>query len=207
MESKDKMIGCGYNPAEMEKHKRRIRFSKKFIAAILAASIIGVGIGEFQLHKKNEVNRVKGYLDDFLTEDNYVDLSKISTDYAISNFDGKYLYKALKNSDIKYVRITSDYIFDIENGVQVGPFKQMTGINKEMLLGYDEEGKPVYDGYEPIRTVIDGKLSYVLPPEYTLEEISVLAEPFDYERLMDCEVIVRENNYEDSYSLSLEKKK
>lgn len=195
------------NKKEKKESKRKIKFGKRFIATIVAASIIGAGIGGFQLHKKNEVNRVKGYLEDFLTEDNYVDLSKISTDYTISSFDGKYLYEALKNSDVKYVRITSDYIFDIENGVQVGPFKQMTGMNKDKLLGYDDEGKPVYDGYEPIRTIVDGKLTYVLPPEYSLEEISVLAEPFDYERLMDREVVVRENNYEDSYSLSLEKKK
>lgn len=193
---------------DKKKNKHNFRFGKRFIACVVAASIVGAaGIGGFHLYKKNEVARVKGYLEDFLTEDHYVDLSKISTDYDIRSFDGKYLYEALKDSDISYVRITSDYIFDIYDGVHVGPFKQMTGMNKSKLLGYDDNNNPVYDGYEPIRTVKNGKLEYVLPEEYELEEISVLAEPFDYERLMDREVVVRENNYEDSYTLSLEKKK
>lgn len=195
-----------YETDETGKKKHHFRFGKRFIAAVLAGTIM-LGVGGYHLHKRQEVVRVKNYLEDFLTEDNYVDLSKISTDYDIRSFDGKYLYKALQEVDVDYVRITSDYIFDIHDGVHVGPFKQMTGMNKNKLINHDFEGNPVYEGYEPIRTVKNGKLEYILPEEFELEEISVLAEPFDYERLMDREVVVRENDYEDSYSLSLEKKK
>ena len=61
-----------------------VKFGKRFVAGLLAVSLIGgATFGGFHLYKKSEVNRVKGYLEDFLTEDNYVDLSKISTSYDI----------------------------------------------------------------------------------------------------------------------------
>ena len=75
---------------------KNIKFGKKFIAGILAISIVGSGaVGGFHIYKRSEINRVKGYLEDFLTEDNYVDLSKISTTYDIKNFDGEYLDDAI----------------------------------------------------------------------------------------------------------------
>ena len=148
----DELILLGYNDSEIaerlsepdffshrfrgedkERNKHHFRFGKKFLAGIIAASLIGAGIGGFHLYKKQEVARVKGYLEDFLTEDHYVDLSKISTSYDIKGFDGKVLYDALQETDVDYVRITSDYIFDIYDGVHVGPFKQMTGIEFQTI--------------------------------------------------------------------------
>ena len=224
----DEMILCGYSDAEIaerlddpdylhehfvekkkkekeakKNNKHRIRFGKRFLACLLAGVTIGCGIGGFHLHRKHEIARVKNYLEDFLTEDNYVDLSKISRDYDIKDFDGQYLYEALKDSDIKYVRITSDYI--VNEGYE-GPIKQMTSMNKDVLLGYDDFSEPVYEGYEPIRRIVDGKVVYDIPEGYTLEEVNILTEPTSRENVYNSAVIVRENNYEESYSLSLEKK-
>jgi hypothetical protein len=156
------------------------------------------------LHRKNEIAKVKNYLEDFLTEDHYVDISKIGTDYSISTIDGQYLYEAVKDSDINYVRVAGDYITN--NGYE-GPFKQMTAMNKDVLLGYDDFGEPVYEGYDPIKRIVDGKLIYEVPDGYTLEEVSITPEAVSSESIVNSAVVVRKNNYEESYSLSLEKKK
>ena len=93
---------------------KNLRFGKKFVASILSVGILaGATFGGLELYKKHEVNRVKGYLNDFLTEDNIVDLSCIDKSYDIKGFKGEYLYEALKGSDIKFVRIDDTYVFDI----------------------------------------------------------------------------------------------
>ena len=187
---------------------KNLRVSKKIACALLSVGIVASGtLGGMKLYKTHEVNRVKGYLNDFLTEENYVDLSKISTAYDIKGFSGETLYEALQGVHPRYVRIGDEYIFDIYDGVVVTPFKQMTAMDKSQLMGYDDDGNPVYVGYEPIRNSGDDGISYDYPDGYELEEVSVIQEPFDYERLFDREIVVRENEYEKSYSLSLERKK
>ena len=82
-----------------------LKFGKRFLAGILAVSIMGgVTFGGFHLYKRHEINRVKGYLEDFLTEDNYVDLSKVSRAYDIKSFNGEYLDDAMEELGVKYVR-------------------------------------------------------------------------------------------------------
>ena len=67
-----------------------IKFGKSFVARLLAVSLIGEATWcGFHLYKRSEIGRIKGYLDDFLTEDNYVDLSKVSTSYDIRSFTSK----------------------------------------------------------------------------------------------------------------------
>lgn len=184
---------------------KNIRFGKMFISGIVATSIIGTSvIGGFHLYKRSEINRVKGYLEDFLTEDNYVDLSKISTDYSIRNFDGEYLDDAMEELGVKYVRITDTYVYD---GNHVTPFVQMNAVNYDKVLFTDKDGNIYYEMYEPVRNVSSEGVYYSVPDGFELEEISVIAEPYRYERLADTEVVVNKNDYEDSYSLSLERKK
>lgn len=183
---------------------KNIKFKKSILVKVLALSIIGYsGYQAFQLHKNNEIKRVKGYLEDFLTEDNYVDLSKISSDYNITNFSGETLSDVLKDSDIDYVRLTDSYVY---NGSHVTSFKQKSAINYNNLIGTLDNGESVYEGYEPIRNSIDGNVTYDIPNEYTLEDIYVNAEPVRYNELENMEINVIENNYEDSYSLVLERK-
>ena len=88
---------------------KNLVIKKSLLVGTMSLSILG---SKYRVVKDPEVIRVKGYLEDFLTEANYVDLSKISTSYDIKNFSGEDLVKALSDSDIKYVRITDDYIYD-----------------------------------------------------------------------------------------------
>ena len=111
--------------------------------------------------------------------------------------------KALSDSDIKYVRITDVYIYD---GKHVEPFFQKTAMNYKHILGIDDNFKIVYEGYEPIRNVVDGSLVYEIPKGYKLTDIEVIAEPVRYDELASKEIVVTENDYEDSYSLSLKRK-
>lgn len=182
---------------------KNLKFGKRFIAGILAASIIGCGIGGYHLHKRNEINRVKGYLEDFATEDNYVDLSKISTAYEIYDFSGEVLRSALEEMDIDYVRITDSYIYD---DVHVETFKQKNAVNYSNVLWTDGNGNPMYEMYEPIRMSSDSGVTYDVPEGFTLEDIDVIAEPIRYSDLNDKTVSVNENNYESSYSLELKRK-
>lgn len=173
---------------------------KSLLVGTMSLSILG---SKYRVVKEPEVIRVKGYLEDFLTEDNYVDLSKISTSYDIKDFSGEALAKALADSDIKYVRITDDYIYD---GKHVEPFLQKTAMNYKHILGIDDNFKIVYEGYEPIRNVVDGLIVYEIPKGYKLTDIEVIAEPVRYDELASKEIVVTENDYEDSYSLSLKRK-
>ncbi len=179
---------------------KNLVIKKSLLVGTMSLSILG---SKYRVVKDPEVIRVKGYLEDFLTEDNYVDLSKISTSYDIKNFSGEDLVKALSDSDIKYVRITDDYIYD---GKHVEPFLQKTAMNYKHILGIDDNFKIVYEGYEPIRNVVDGSLVYEIPKGYKLTDIEVIAEPVRYDELASKEIVVTENDYEDSYSLSLKRK-
>lgn len=182
-----------------------LKFGKKFVAGLLALSIIGGATwGGFHLYKKHEINRVKGYLEDFLTEDNYVDLSKVSTSYNIRNFDGEYLDDAMEELGIKYVRLTDTYVYD---GSHVTPFQTLSAINYDSVSWVDEDGNPYYEMYEPIRVPSEGGVGYIYPEGFELIETDVVTEPYRYYRLENTEVVVRENDYDDSYSLSLEKKR
>ena len=183
---------------------KNLKFGKKFIASILAVSIIGTSVGGFHLYKKAEVNRVKGYLEDFLTEDNYVDLSKISQNYDIKGFNGEYLDDAMEEVGVQYVRLTDTYVYD---GNVVTPFKQMNAVNYDNYIWTDSEGVDYYEMYEPKRNLTDSGLTYSYPEGFVLEEIKVIAEPLRYEGLENTEVIVIENDYDDSYSLVLNRKK
>lgn len=179
---------------------KNLVIKKSLLVGTMSLSILG---SNYRVVKDPEVIRVKGYLEDFLTEDNYVDLSKISTSYDIKNFSGEDLAKALSDSDIKYVRITDDYIYD---GKHVEPFLQKTAMNYKHILGIDDNFKIVYEGYEPIRNVVDGSLVYEIHKGYKLTDIEVIAEPVRYDELASKEIVVTENDYEDSYSLSLKRK-
>lgn len=182
-----------------------LKFGKKFIAGLLVVSLVGGGIvGGLHLHKKSEINRVKGYLEDFLTEDNYVDLSKVTSSYDIKGFDGEYLDDAMEEVGVSYVRLTDTYVYD---GKHVVPFKQMNAVNYNNYLWTDKDGNDYYEMYEPIRCSTEDGVVCVVPEGFQLEEIEVIAEPFRYDRLEDTEIVVRENDYDDSYSLSLERKK
>lgn len=183
---------------------RNIKFGKKFIASLLTLSIIGssVGIG-MHLYKKHEIQRVKGYLEDFLTEENFVDMSKISRDYEIKDFSGEILASALEELDVSYVRFNDSYVY---NYPHVEGFDQKTATNYDVILGIDANGNPVYEGYEPIRIPSEDGLVYSYPDDYVLEDIHVYAEPIRYDELGDREIKVIENQYEESYSLVLEKK-
>jgi len=52
---------------------KNLKFGKRFLAFVLAFTVITSTLGIYRLKKIKEVNRVKGYLEDFLTEDNYID--------------------------------------------------------------------------------------------------------------------------------------
>jgi hypothetical protein len=182
-----------------------LKFGKRFIAGLLAVSIIGGATwGGFHLYKKSEISRIKGYLEDFLTEDNYVDLSKVSTSYDIRSFNGEYLDDAMEELGIKYVRLTDTYVYD---GSHVTPFQTMSAINYDNVSWVDEDGNKYYEMYEPIRVSGEDGVQYIIPDGFTLEESSAIVEPYRYYRLYDTEIVVSENYYEESYSLSLERKK
>ena len=155
------------------KNKRNLRFGRRFAAGLLSVGILaGATFGGFALHRTHEVNRVKGYLDDFLTEDNYVDLSCIDKSYDIKGFKGEYLREALEDSDIDYVRIDDTFIFDIYDGVHIGTFKTK--------LAYNEENDEYFD---PIRNNTGNGLEYSYPEGFELVDLELTPEPFDYERL------------------------
>lgn len=182
-----------------------LKFGKRFIAGLLAVSIIGGATwGGFHLYKKSEISRIKGYLEDFLTEDNYVDLSKVSTSYDIRSFNGEYLDDAMEELGIKYVRLTDTYVYD---GSHVTPFQTMSAINYDNVSWIDEDGNKYYEMYEPIRVPGEDGVEYIYPEGFKLLETDVVTEPYRFYRLEDTRVVVNENDYEDSYSLSLEKKR
>lgn len=185
---------------------KNIKFGKKFIAGMLAFSLLGGSVvGSYQLYKKSQINRVKGYLEDFLTEDNYVDLTNISSDYKIEGFDAKYLDDAMEELGVKYVRITDSYIY---NGSHVTPFVHVGGINYDNVLFTDQDGNQYYEMYEPIRSTTTDGVEYYVPDNFILEEYETIAEPVRYDDLDGREVVVRDSDYEEgSYVLSLERKK
>ena len=80
---------------------------------------------------KIERVRIKGYLEDFLTEDNYVDLSKVSKAYDIRSFNGEYLDDAMDELGVKYVRLTDTYVYD---GKHVTAFETMSAVNKDKII-------------------------------------------------------------------------
>lgn len=182
---------------------KNVNIGKRFLAGILAATMIGCGIGGMKLHKKNEVNRVKGYLSDFLTEENYVDLSKISRLYDVAPFSGEALYEALQSIDVDYVRITDAYIYDDPH---VETFTQMNAVNYSNNLGIDQNGNIMYEMYEPTRNVGPKGVIYEIPEGFTLESIEVIAEPIRYNELAGKTIDVINNEYEDSYTLVLNKR-
>ena len=182
-----------------------IKFGKRFVAGLLAISLIGgASFGGFHLYKRSEIGRIKGYLEDFLTEDNYVDLSKVSKAYDIRSFNGEYLDDAMDELGVKYVRLTDTYVYD---GKHVTAFETMSAVNKDKVIYVDQDGNEYYDMYEPIRVPGENGVEYIYPEGYELIETDVITEPYRYYRLEDTEVVVRENNYEESYSISLEKKR
>ena len=152
--------------------------------------------------KKKEIERVKSYLEDFMTEEGYVDLSNISTDYEIYSFDGKYLKLALDDMNVEHVRITDSYVF---NGDYVDGFPVMLAFNYNNLLGYDNDGNPVYETYDPIRMSSEDGVDYYYPEGFTLVEVKDNVNPIFYNQLEDREVSVKKQD--DSYTLSLNMKK
>lgn len=182
-----------------------IKFGKRFVAGLLAVSLIGGATwGGFHLYKRSEIGRIKGYLEDFLTEDNYVDLSKVSKAYDIKNFNGEYLDDAMDELGVKYVRLTDTYVY---NGSHVTPFQTMSAVNYDKVTYVDKDGNKYYDMYEPIRVPSEDGVEYIYPEGFELVETDVIAEPYRYYRLEDTEVVVTDNSYEESYSISLEKKR
>lgn len=163
-----------------------------------------IGIGAMQIHKTSEVNRVKNYIDDLTNEENYVDLSRVSFDYDIKDFEGKYLRLALEQSDVDYVVIDDTIIY---NGDQIGTFKIVDSIN-DVLIGYDDNNEPVYEGKSVAVNNIDGKFVYEIPEGYHLREIDITAGakgPYKYEVLDNYHINVVEDY--GAYGLSLSKHK
>ena len=167
---------------------KNLKFGKKFVCTLLSVGIIaGVTVGGMKLYKTHEVNRVKGYLDDFLTEDNYVDISCVDKNYGIKGFDGKYLREALEDTDIDYVRIDDTFVFDIYDGVHIGTFKTIWAYNEEL------------DRYiDPTRVKTEDGIEYIYPDGYKLVELELTPEPFDYERLdgVKVEVVNESEDYD-----------
>ena len=180
---------------------KNLKFGKRFLAFVLAFTVITSTLGIYKLKRIKEVNRVKGYLEDFLTEDNYIDLSKISSDYAIESFSGKALHEALQDIDASYLRITDSFICDNDK-----IFTVKNAINYSNILWEDKDGSPVYEMYEPIRMTSDGGVFYIIPEGFTLEDIKVKSPNINYFQLDDTRIIVYKNDYESSYSLELKKK-
>ena len=113
---------------------KNMKFGKKFACGLLSVGILaGATFGGLALHKTHEVNRVKGYLEDFLTEDNYVDISCVDKNYGIKSFKGEYLREALQDMDVDYVRIDDTFVFDIYDGVHIGTFKTMMAYREELM--------------------------------------------------------------------------
>ncbi len=178
------------------------KINKKIVAGALIAAIIGTGIGGYHMHRNHEVARVKGYLEDFLTEDNYVDLSKVSGEYKISDFDGDTLRKVLEEMNIDYVRINDAFIYDKNH---VLPFTHKNAVNYNKVV-WNDGTQDIYEMYEPIRVPSSKGVTYQIPEGFVLEDVAEIAEPIRYEDLDDKEIRVLKNNYEDSYSLTMEKK-
>lgn len=181
---------------------KNLKLGKKFLAGVLVAAVIGTGIGGYHMHKKAEINRVKGYLEDFLTEDNYVDLSKVSSTYDIASFDGKYLQAALEQLDVSYVRINDSFIYD---DAHVETFPHMNAVNYNNVL-WNDGTQDIYEMYEPIRVSTESGVEYIIPEGFTLETVDEIATPIRYDKLADRKIVVYKNDYEDSYSLTMEKK-
>lgn len=179
---------------------KKIRFGKRFMASLIAVSLIGGSAISLKLYRTHEVNRVKGYLEDFLNEDNYVDLSKVPSSYDIADFKGKYLYEALKGSDISYVIINGSYIYDLPH---VYGFIEKNAVDYSHVLGTDQNGDVIYDMYKPIAVPTENGVTYSAPPNYELEDVCILAEPIRYEELIGRDIKVTANDYEPSYSLHL----
>ncbi len=181
---------------------KNFKINKKIIAGALIAAIIGTGIGGYHMHRNHEVTRVKGYLEDFLTEENYVDLSKITGTYQISDFDGETLRRALEDMDIDYVRINDSFIYD---KAHVETFPHMNAVNYNKVV-WNDGHEDIYEMYEPIRVPSESGVTYQIPEGFTLETVEEIANPIRYDELDNKEVVVLKNSYEDSYSLTLEKK-
>lgn len=181
---------------------KNLKLSKKLIAGAIIASIIGTGIGGYHMHKQSEIARVKGYLTDYLTADNYVDLSKVTGTYDIKSFDGEYLKEALEEMDIDYVRINDSFIYD---KAHVETFPHVNAVNYDKVV-WNDGTNDIYEMYEPIRIPSENGVTYQIPEGFVLETVEEIAEPIRYDDLDDREVVVFKNTYEDSYSLSLEKK-
>ena len=182
---------------------KNLKFGKKLLSLALATSIAFSmsGCGK-NFSSEKEIDRVKNYLEDFMTESGYVDLSNVSTDYDIKSFDGETLKLALEEMNVSHVRITDSIIF---GGDYVDGFPVMLAFNYNNLLGYDDNGNPVYETFEPIRMGTDDGVQYYYPKGFVLKEVIILKDPILYEQLDDREVSVKQHS-EDSYTLSLNKK-
>ena len=181
---------------------KNLKLGSRLISLALATSIaLGVSGCMSKFKTEKEVERVKSYLEDFMTEEGYVDLSNISTDYEIYDFDGKYLKLALEEMNVEHVRITDSYVF---NGDYVDGFPVMLAFNYNNLLGYDDNGNPVYETYDPIRMSTEDGVDYYYPEGFTLKEVDVLVNPVFYNQLVDREISVKKQD--DSYTLSLNMK-
>lgn len=188
---------CGnYRGGNMVKN---VHIKKGLLVLGLATTL---GICSYQLHKHNEVNRVKGYLNDLRTDDNYVDMSRISLDYNIESFNGSTMVEALKDTDIDYV-IINDWI--IYENAHVGTFIRPYFTNGE-IIGYDDNNEAVYNCLKAVVGSNEGELYYEIPEGYYLDERETTAGPHGpmrYEMLKEYDI----NVYPDgnAYGLSLSK--
>lgn len=176
----------------------QIRLNKKLIIGTIIFSTLCIA----KVHEYNDINRVKRYLADFKNADNFVDLSSISLQYNIKNFSGSNLQKALKDSDILYVRINDSFISDEKN---IQPFKCYDCTNYK-LIGYDDNHNPVYEA-QKITLNNNGNLIYEIPEGYEIREILVDTSPLGpitYDELTDKEIVV--NKEEKAYTLTLQNK-
>ena len=81
----------------------------------------------------------------------------------------------------------------------------MNAVNYNKVV-WNDGTNDIYEMYEPIRVPTSDGVSYEVPEGFALEKVLEIAEPIRYEELDNREVKVYKNNYEDSYSLTMEKK-
>lgn len=171
---------------------------KKLGIKIVCVLPLAIVLYSMKMESQKELKRVIQYLEDFKTDDNYVNLTRIGLDYEINDFDGDVLKKAIEETGVKYVRITDAFISDEE----LAYYPHYYAVNYDDVVCVDNNRDILYAMYEPILSLDEnGEIYYNIPYGYVLEEAQEIATPITLDELNNKEVDVIES--EDSYRLIL----